>query len=103
MTVPHTLRLAATVLLISTATLAGCASTATSSPYAPLAETARDPAKAQRLTMQAAEILQSDPVQAERLLREALTADVLFGPAHNNLGVVELQKGHYYEAASEFE
>jgi tetratricopeptide (TPR) repeat protein len=37
------------------------------------------------------------------LLREALGADLFFGPAHNNLGVLYLKQGKLYEAASEFE
>jgi tetratricopeptide (TPR) repeat protein len=37
------------------------------------------------------------------LLREALAADLFFGPAHNNLGVVFLKQGKRYEAAAEFE
>jgi len=40
---------------------------------------------------------------AEDLLRQALTADLFFGPAHNNLGVVFLKQGKQYEAANEFE
>jgi Tfp pilus assembly protein PilF len=85
--------------------LAGCAASRQPSPYAPLSEGARDPAEAQRLTLEAAELLQTDPGHAERLLREALSADIWHGPAHNNLGVVHLQKTppELYEAASEFE
>src|SRR5690606_33130686 len=41
--------------------------------------------------------------KAEALLREALAADLYHGPAHNNLGVLYLQRGELYEAASEFE
>ncbi|MEM8784150.1 MAG: tetratricopeptide repeat protein [Planctomycetota bacterium] len=40
---------------------------------------------------------------AERLLKEALTDDVAFGPAHNNLGQVYFEQGRYYLAAWEFE
>jgi len=33
-------------------------------------------------------LIDSDPAKAAELLREALTADLFFGPAHNNLGVL---------------
>lgn len=48
-------------------------------------------------------MLQSKPQEAERILREALAADLYHGPAHNNLGVLYLGQGKLYEAASEFE
>ena len=43
------------------------------------------------------------PDKAEKLLREALAADLYCGPAHNNLGVLYLNQGKLYEAAGEFE
>lgn len=81
--------------------LTGCA--ANRSPYAPLTDGARDSLKAQSLTQRAAGIIESDPARAETLLREALTADLYHGPAHNNLGVIFLSRGELYSAASEFE
>ena len=51
----------------------------------------------------AADLLASDPERAETILREALTADLFFGPAHNNLGVLFLKQDKLYEAANEFE
>jgi tetratricopeptide (TPR) repeat protein len=85
----------------------GCAATApaASGPYQSQAESQRDNAKAQRLTLEAAELMTKDPAQAEALLREALTADLYHGPAHNNLGVLHLKMDppQLYEAASEFE
>jgi Flp pilus assembly protein TadD len=47
--------------------------------------------------------MDSEPEKAERLLREALTADLWHGPAHNDLGVIHLRRNELYEAASEFE
>jgi tetratricopeptide (TPR) repeat protein len=47
--------------------------------------------------------MREKPDDAERLLREALTADLYHGPAHNNLGVLYLKRGDLYEAANEFE
>lgn len=83
-------------------TLPGCVASK-SGPYTPQSEAQRDPQESQRLTMRAAELMESDPAQAEKLLREALTKDLYDGPAHNNLGVLYLKQGRLYEAASEFE
>lgn len=87
-----------TILVLTT----GCA-TRTGSLYQTSREIYRDPLKAQELTREAAVIIQSDPDQSEKLLREALTADLYHGPAHNNLGVLYLKQGELYEAAHEFE
>jgi len=40
---------------------------------------------------------------AEELLRDAVAADVGYGPAHNNLGKVYYEQGKLYLAAWEFE
>jgi len=82
--------------------LVACRS-APAGPYAPGTETTRDTARAQELNARAADALDSDPAEAERLLRAALGADLFFGPAHNNLGVLYLKQGKLYEAAGEFE
>ncbi len=63
----------------------------------------RDTAKAARLTRDAADLIESDPLTAEKLIREALTEDPFHGPAHNNLGVLLIAQGSLYEAAAEFE
>ncbi len=70
-------------------------------PYSPATYGVRDTLKAQRLTRLAAD--EPDPVKTEQLLRDALTADLYHGPAHNNLGVIYLTRGDLYAAASEFE
>lgn len=80
-----------------------CRSVASSGPYATPSEAARDTAKAERITREAAELIATEPAKAEALLREALTADIFHGPAHNNLGVLFLGQGKRYEAAQEFE
>lgn len=82
---------------------AGCAGHAIRSAYEPLTESDRQTARAEKLTHEAASLILSDPVRAERLLREALAADLYHGPAHNNLGVVYLEQGKLYQAAGEFE
>ena len=82
--------------------LVACRSTG-SGPYSPPAESGRNTVRAQELNAEAADALATDPEAAEKLLREALGADLFFGPAHNNLGVVYLKQGKLYEAAGEFE
>jgi Tfp pilus assembly protein PilF len=89
-------------VLMMMVAITGCSSTP-HGPYTTPSNDARDPAKAQKLSAEAAEIMNKDPEKAEKLLREALTADVYFGPAHNNLGVIYLKQGQLYEAANEFE
>ena len=93
------------VALFVVLALVSCRSTDTTSsgPYASQESEARETARAERLTKEAAALIASDPVRAEELLREALSADLFFGPAHNNLGVVFLQREQLYEAANEFE
>jgi Tfp pilus assembly protein PilF len=89
-------------IALSPLCLIGCASRS-ASPYATPSERDRDPMKANELTRKAADLIESDPERAERLLREALAADLYSGPAHNNLGVIHLKRGDLYEAANEFE
>ncbi|MEO0529368.1 MAG: tetratricopeptide repeat protein [Planctomycetota bacterium] len=43
------------------------------------------------------------PCKAEKLLQDALIADVRYGPAHNTLGTLYLQQRKLYLAAWEFE
>jgi len=82
--------------------LAGCRATE-KGPYAPETSAQRNTVRAQELNARAADLIGSEPGEAERLLREALGADLFFGPAHNNLGVLYLKEGKLYEAAGEFE
>jgi Tfp pilus assembly protein PilF len=82
--------------------LVACRS-AGSGPYERPGEGGRNTYRAQELNAEAAGLIASEPGEAERLLRAALTADIFFGPAHNNLGVLHLKAGHLYDAAEEFE
>ncbi len=92
------------VVLTALACLTACSSSQKSSrPYETPSAESRDPRKADQLNARAADLLQSKPQEAERILREALAADLYHGPAHNNLGVLYLGQGKLYEAASEFE
>jgi len=105
--------LALVTVFAGLATLTGCVSVPDSSgPYSPQTEAARDPLKAQALTIEAADLLSKGDLdtdhmarlaQAEKLLRDALAADLYHGPAHNNLGAVYLKQQKLYEAAGEFE
>lgn len=91
------------MVLAALIALQGCSSSSSTNPYTSQNEGARNSAKAQHLTMEAAEHMADDPEKAERLLREALAADLWHGPAHNNLGVILLKREAWYEAAGEFE
>ena len=82
--------------------LTGCAARP-AGPYQPMTESARDPRRADELNSKAAALMRSDSAKAEALLRDALTADLYHGAAHNNLGVLYLEQGQLFEAASEFE
>lgn len=90
------------VLAVVVAGLAACRTTPVG-PYTSLDESTRSTSEAEALNRQAADRIEIDPEQAEALLREALTNDIFFGPAHNNLGVLYLAQGKLYEAANEFE
>lgn len=92
------------MVAVASVLLAGCkASSRARGPYAPVTEAMRDTVKAERLTREAADLIDTNPKRAEELLREALTADLYHGPAHNNLGVLYLNQDKLYEAAGEFE
>ena len=90
------------VLVVLWGLLVACAATEVS-PYAPPGDAKRNPTLAEETNRRAAELMSSDAEQAEALLREALTADIFHGPAHNNLGVLHLRQNNLYEAAHEFE
>lgn len=83
--------------------LAAACTATTPGPYTPAEQAGRRTVEAEELNRQAAELIHEEPERAESLLREALTADLYYGPAHNNLGVVYLEQGKLYEAAGEFE
>jgi tetratricopeptide (TPR) repeat protein len=88
--------------LATAVVLAGCRSAAPS-PYATPSEVSRSTVEAEALSRKGADLVSEDPDEAEALLRESLTKDLYFGPAHNNLGVLYLKQEKLYEAANEFE
>lgn len=64
----------------------------------------RRPNEAKRLHQQAVQLIHDDRVtEAEQKLKQALKADVMHGPAHNNLGKLYDGQGKYYLAAWEFQ
>ncbi|MFP4354519.1 MAG: tetratricopeptide repeat protein [Phycisphaerae bacterium] len=68
------------------------------------AEPLRDTRKAQDLNARGIEQLRAGDLDAaEKTFRQAIEADVSYGPAHNNLGKVYLQKKDLHPAALEFQ
>ena len=49
------------------------------------------------------ELKERDFAKAEKIFKEALQADMFFGPAHNNLGTAYYEQQKYYLAAWEFD
>jgi Tfp pilus assembly protein PilF len=63
----------------------------------------RETERARALNDRAAELINNGNYpDAQKLLKEALAADVMFGPAHNNLGKVYYTQKNLYLAAWEF-
>jgi Flp pilus assembly protein TadD len=63
-----------------------------------------DTAKARSLNERAFALIGEQKYdEAAKLLRQAVVADVMFGPAHNNLGLVYYYQNKLYEAAWEFQ
>jgi len=64
----------------------------------------RDTDRAGRLNAKAVGLLKTDDLAAaQEALKEALKADLFFGPAHNNLGSVYYRQKRFYLAAWEFQ
>jgi tetratricopeptide (TPR) repeat protein len=96
-------RTAGSVLAVALAIApAGCRSAAPG-PYATPSEVSRSTVEAEALSRKGADLVEEDQARAELILREALSKDLYFGPAHNNLGVLYLKQQKLYEAANEFE
>jgi Flp pilus assembly protein TadD len=78
---------------------AGCGANKTTT-----AAPGRDGSRARELNDKAFVLIDQGKLpEAEKLLREAVNADPMFGPARNNLGLVYYETGRLYEAAWEFE
>lgn len=89
------------VLVVSLLMLIGCGSPSFRSDLN--TDRVRNTGRAAELTAEAVDLLDKDPTASERLLREAIRADLYHGPAHNNLGVLHLKRGELYQAAEEFD
>ena len=64
----------------------------------------QDTERARHFNAEAVALIEQGSVdEAEQILRRALAADVMYGPAHNSLGKVFYARGHFYRAAWEFE
>ena len=100
---PMRLRHVALVILASLHGACNSTQTEPRSPYTTPGESERDTQQAELLNRQAAQWIDTDPNEAEVLLRQALALDIFYGPAHNNLGVLHLNRDRLYEAATEFE
>lgn len=62
----------------------------------------RDTDTARRLNAEAVKLADEGRLEeAEKMLKDALTADIFFGPAHNNLAAVYLRQQKHYLAAWE--
>ena len=79
---------------------AGCSSNKASSSPSPR----RDTELARHENEHAIQLTEKGKyAEAERVLRKAIAADVMFGPARNNLGLVYYHQGKLYPAAWEFQ
>jgi len=86
--------------LIAAALLAGCQSA--THPRLPRRPLPTPPWRAQENDRAYELIQQGKDKEAEPILHKAIDADVTFGPAHNNLGLIYYRQGRYYDAAWEF-
>jgi len=94
--------LAALFLFLSSGVFLGCG--ASRGAHVTAADDGRDTSKARELNERALALVDQDKYeQAEPLLKRAVAADVMFGPARNNLGLVYYHTNRLYLAAWEFE
>jgi Tfp pilus assembly protein PilF len=94
-------------MLLIVATLAGCAASAkkNADAYETIGKDPRRDADLARIENSRAVVLldKGDYDGAEAALKAALVADIMCGPAHNNLGKVYFHKKKLYMAAWEFQ
>lgn len=96
------------LLLVLSMACCNCNSTVHTAPAKPYATLQKDPSRdtdtARALCASAVALIdQGKFAEAEPMLKQALESDVLYGPAHSNLGWVYYQRGDYYQAAWEFQ
>ena len=97
------LRVAA--VLLTLVLVAGCARSARTVTYETVDKDARrDTEKAKAENARAIRLMEDGKYEeAIEVLKRALAADVMYGPAHNNLGKAYYHTRDYYLAAWEFE
>jgi tetratricopeptide (TPR) repeat protein len=82
--------------------ITGCSRDDSERVYDPASSSPRDVRAAADAYEQALAALPDDLDKAEAYLRKCLSYDLYHGRAHNNLGVLLLNRGDLYEAAHEF-
>lgn len=100
------MRLRHTIVLLSLGCFVGCADhSQNGAPYQTVgAEPRRDADIARQQNALAVGFIEKgDYAKAEDALKGALAADIMCGPAHNNLGKVLFHRKDYYHAAWEFQ
>jgi len=98
--------LLAMVIAVSQLALhAGCASQDTTHEYhTVLPSTLRSAEHAKTCNERGLTLVEAGKLdEAEGAFREALLADIGYAAAHNNLGLILLEQGRFYEAALEFD
>ena len=93
---------------VGTTLLVGCARSSKTIVARDVSPTSRDQRRltesAQNDNAKAVELIKSGKLDdAEKLLKKALDEDVMYGPAHNNLGKIYFDHQQYYLAAWEFQ
>jgi len=88
--------------------ITGCTANKPAAPQAQYQTVGKDPRRdsdtARAENVKAVDAIEKgDYTAAETHLKSALTADIMFGPAHNNLGKVYYHQNKLYLAAWEFE
>lgn len=98
------MRIRTILALLLVAACAGCGETRSASVAASANPAPRDNEAAVAHHQNALALLRADKLaDAEAELKAALASDLLYGPAHNNLGIVYYRQKKYYDAAWEFQ
>src|SRR6476660_9378967 len=95
----------AVVLMALLACAAGCHSSGAANKHDIIvANGKRDTERARKEHERAYDLIREHKYdEAEKVCRRALQADIMFGPAHNNLGLVYYYQNKLYAAAWEFQ
>ena len=89
---------------IATVSLGGCASWRKSNQSVIRVEASQNTAKAARLTSAGIKALAAGKIDlAEKEFLAAVDADLAYGPAHNNLGLMHFEQGNLYQSVLAFE